>query len=241
MQIKAKSLQTVVCGCSVLIGAAVLASDNQESQSSLAEGPRLLAPAEAGIGHLIPDLECRAVTGKPFRLSQLKPNSALVIAFTSSSCPVANRYAPTLAALEKQYASRGVKFILVNPVSTDSQSDIKNGIRRHGLQGPYIRDAGGRITAALGARSTTEAFVLDAARTLVYRGAIDDQYGLGYSHDAPRHHYLAEALESLLAGRSPEIAATEAPGCALDSSSAKTVANGKGTGGTFHNRSSRVL
>src|SRR5947207_336523 len=68
---------------------------------------------------------------------------------------------------------------------------------------------------ARGATSTTEVFVLDRARTLVYRGAIDDQYGLGYGLDAPRRHFLVNALEAALADERPLIAATSAPGCAI--------------------------
>ena len=89
-----------------------------------------------------------------------------------------------------------------------------------------------------GALSTTDAFVLDARRTLVYRGAIDDQYGLGYSLDAPRQRYLADALAATLAGRAPAIAATQAPGCLLDLAEAQPAARGDLT---YHNRVSRLL
>ena len=57
--------------------------------------------------------------------------------------------------------------------------------------------------------------MLDAARTVLYRGAIDDQYGLGYSRDEPRQRYLAAALNDVLAGRALSVAATTAPGCEL--------------------------
>jgi hypothetical protein len=70
---------------------------------------------------------------------------------------------------------------------------------------------------ALQAKSTTEVFVLDPQRTIVYRGAIDDQYGFGYSLEQPRHRYLASALNQLLQGQQPTDAATTAPGCAISS------------------------
>src|SRR5690348_12143054 len=81
----------------VVCGSAGFAAS--ESESPLAEGPHPLAPHELGIGRLISDLEIRPITGKAFRLSHLKSKSPIVIAFTSTSCPVANRYAPTLAAI----------------------------------------------------------------------------------------------------------------------------------------------
>src|SRR5687768_2753638 len=142
-----------------------------DTNSPVREGPRVVPPGEVNVGRLIADLEFAPVTGKKFRLSGLKPAPAIVIAFTSTSCPVTKRYAPTLAALEKEYAARGVKFIFVNPCDTDS--NVTEFIRAHRFAGPYVRDARKGISESLGAHSTAEVFVLDAARTLVYRGAVD--------------------------------------------------------------------
>ena len=65
---------------------------------------------------------------------------------------------------------------------------------------------------------------------------IDDQYGLGYALDAPRNRYLSDALESLLGGRVPEVSATIAPGCVLDSAITPVP-----TEITWHNRISRIM
>ena len=46
-----------------------------------------------------------------------------------------------------------------------------------------------------------------------YRGAVDDQYAVGAAKPAPTEHYLKDALDAVLAGRTPEPARTEAPGC----------------------------
>ena len=61
------------------------------------------------------------------------------------------------------------------------------------------------------AKSTTDVIVLDAARTVFYHGANDDQYGFGYAIDAPRHRYLADAIEAVLANESPVVSATPKP------------------------------
>src|SRR6185503_17835070 len=98
------------------------------------------------------------------------------------------------AQLEKEFSAKGVQFLFVDPILSDTVSDLKAARRTHGFSGPVLRDPEGRFAQALGALSTTDVFVLDAARTLVYRGAVDDQYGLGYSLDASRQRYLAEAL-----------------------------------------------
>jgi thiol-disulfide isomerase/thioredoxin len=182
-------------------------------------------------------MELAPISGKPFRLSELQPAKAIVIAFISTSCPLSKRYAPTLAKLEREYAERGVQFIFIDPLATDSKEQITETIRAHGFKGEFIRDTNREIRNTLAARSTTEAFVLDAARTLVYRGAVDDQYGLGYSLDVPRQRHLVEALEATLANNTPRVRATTAPGCALEVAAKKTA----DTTIDFHGRISRIV
>ncbi|MGV2334695.1 MAG UNVERIFIED_CONTAM: hypothetical protein LVR18_11480 [Planctomycetaceae bacterium] len=70
--------------------------------------------------------------------------------------------------------------------------------RRFETQIEYVFDKDSRFAGHLGATSTTDIFVLDGACTVLYHGAIDDQYGFGYSIDAPRHTYLRDALNAAL-------------------------------------------
>ena len=51
------------------------------------------------------------------------------------------------------------------------------------------------------AERTCEALVIDDRGRLRYRGAIDDQYGLGSRRDQPVHVYLTDAVDAVLAGR----------------------------------------
>ena len=203
------------------------------------EGPHALKASEHGVGSLAPDVAFTDLNGKQWRLSDFKKNKALVVAVTSTSCPLSKKYAPALARLEKKYREKGVAFVFVNAVSSDTMEDMRGALKTHGFAGPYVPDAEGAMAKALGAVVTTDVLVLDSARTLVYHGAVDDQYGLAYSLDAPRRRYLEEALEAVLAGRVPTVAATTAPGCALDLSQAKESA--PAALATYHNRISRIV
>jgi mono/diheme cytochrome c family protein len=108
----------------------------------------------------------------------------------------------------------------------------------HGLSSPVIAGAKGGLADALRPTTTTEVFVLDAARTLVFRGAVNDQYGLGYSKPAATRNYLREALDAVLRGESPPVEAITAPGCALDLEApvAATAATP-----TYHREISRIM
>ena len=204
------------------------------------EGPRVRKPAEVGVGRQAPDLAFTDLEGRPGRLSDFAGSRALVIAFTGTGCPLARKYAPTLAALERAYAARGVTFLFVNPAAADAPTDIRALLAEHSLRGRYVHDREGAFPRALEARTTTEMIVLDAARTVVFRGAVDDQHGLGYSLEAPRRRFLADALEAVLAGRPPVIAATDAPGCALDEARTRTAETAAAPL-TYHGRIARII
>ncbi len=194
------------------------------------EAPKLRLPGEAGVGRFVPDVAFTDLAGKAGKLSDFKGRELLVVAFTNTTCPICKKYAPSLQRLEKEWAAKGVSVLFVNPTKTDTPAG-------HGFTGRYVHDTDGALTAALGATSTAEVFVLDAARTVQYRGAIDDQYGLGYALDAPRTHYLATALADLLAGKRPVVSATTAPGCELVPSPAKPQAAEL----TYHARIERII
>ncbi len=208
--------------------------------SPLRAGPKRLVAGDHGVGSMIANLKLTDIDGHVFSLSDYKDDTALVIAFNNTSCPICKKYTPTLAAIEKQYADRKIAFLFVNPTSTDKLDVIRAAVDTNQLHGRYVRDGANakELSAALGATHTTDVFVLDAKRTLVYRGAVDDQYGFGYAIDEARTKYLGNALDAVLAAERIEIAATEAPGCPLDFSYESVAGKDNFT---YHNRISRIL
>ena len=203
------------------------------------QGPRPIKPGDRGVGRQIPDVSFTDLTGEQLKLSDFGDQQAVVFAMTGTGCPLCLKYAPSLRAIEKRYRELGVSFVFINPNESEREERLHDAVKAHGFQGPYVSDGQKKLPAVLGAETTTEVFVLDRARTLVYRGAVDDQYGFGYALDAPRVHYLTGALDAVLAGRVPEVQATSAPGCELfyekehETTSTATV--------TYHDRVSRII
>jgi len=193
--------------------APAIAPDDVKKVSS---GPEILKPSDVGVGRMVADTEFVDLSGKTHRLSELNTHKGVVLVMTSATCPVSKRYVPSLAKLEKELDANDIALLLVNPIASEKLDDIKAQLADLAIAAPYVHDKDKSLTAALQARTTTEVFLLDATRTLVYRGALDDQYGVHYNLDAPRHHYLADAVSALLKGETPRIAATAAPGCELD-------------------------
>ena len=205
----------------------------------VAQGPRRIKPGDVGVGRQVADFAFATLDGKARRLSDWKSQPGLAIAFTSTTCPVSKRYAPSLARLEKELASRNIALLLVDPFASEKPADIAALMKEHGITAPCVHDAGKAIAQALHAKTTTEVFLLDAKRTLIYRGALDDQYGVSHNLDAPRERYLLDAVSAMLAGKRPLIAATDAPGCELDIPSSAATATG--TPVTYHRDVARIL
>ena len=109
-----------------------------------------------------------------------------------------------------------MQFVIANPIAADGIPALEAAQERFGRDAILVMDESQELAATMGATSTTDTIVLDAQRRVVYRGAIDDQYGFGYALDSPRHAYLRDALIASLDGKPVLVAATDAPGCTLD-------------------------
>jgi thiol-disulfide isomerase/thioredoxin len=182
-----------------------------------AEAPGIRAAAGSGIGRMVADVSFSDLEGKTHRLSEVAAEQPYtVLALTSPSCPLSRKFAPTLAALEDEWKGKGVKFVFLGALDADPPADLAQAAKDKGLDGLVTPDTDHALARALHAETTTEVFVIDKARTLQYRGAVDDQYGLGYQKDKAERPYLADALKSLTAGNFASPAATTAPGCSLD-------------------------
>lgn len=209
-----------------------------EDLKKITSGPEVLKPGEVGIGRMIPDVAFTDLAGKSHRLSDSRKGTVIIM--TSATCPVSKRYASSVAELNKEIASQGLTLLLVNPLASEKPEEIKAQLAAAGLTATYVHDKEKALAGALQARTTTEVFLLDAARTLVYRGALDDQYGINYNLDAPKHSYLRDAVAALLRGEKPFVQATAAPGCELDLPAAAD-ADAKATTVTYHRDVARIL
>jgi len=175
-----------------------------------------LAAAESRIGRPIDEFKLHDWRGLEHKLSQLSGDHKLVVvAFLGCECPLAVTYAPRLEEIAKRYAEQGVAVVGINSNRQDSLTDVGNFAKRHELTYPLLKDPDNGVADLFGAERTPEVFVLDASRTVRYRGRIDDQFGVGIQREKAKSNDLTAALDQLLKGEAVTVPETQAPGCLI--------------------------
>jgi len=184
-------------------------------------GPQALDPAEAGVGRQVPDLAVRAIDGSSHSLHLANGRRGTVVVVRDPECPVSRSYGPRISSMARHYAEAGFGFVFIYPSETLNSEQRRKDRKTLGVPGIFVDKGSYAVADALGVKSTGDVFVLDANFRIRYRGAVDDQYGLGYTRDIPTRHYLRNALDALKEGRRITTPATAAPGCYIDADPAK--------------------
>ncbi|MBX7104875.1 MAG: redoxin domain-containing protein [Gemmataceae bacterium] len=139
-----------------------------------------------------------------------------VFVFTRTDCPIANRYAPELKAIEKRFRGRGVEFVLVFVDPREPAETIREHLREYQLPFPALVDPEHKLVAYLNATVTPEAAVLAGDGRLAYLGRIDDRYtDIGRPRADATSHDLADAIQATLDGRSVVPSRKKAVGCLI--------------------------
>jgi peroxiredoxin len=172
----------------------------------LAAGVELGAQGPAWV-----DLE--GVDGERHSLADLEKAKAVVVVFTCNHCPVAKAYEQRLIQLEKDYSDRGVEVVAINVNNgeADKLPAMRERAKEQGFSFAYLYDPSQEIGREYGATVTPHAFVLDGDRNVVYQGAIDDSM----KAEKVEEHYLRDAVDAVLAGKTPETASTPPAGCGI--------------------------
>lgn len=175
------------------------------------------APAgdPVGIGSRVSDLRFKDIRYLPRTLDDFGSKKAYVLVFTNTSCPIVQRYLPVLNRLDADYRAKGVQFVAVNVGPDDSIIDMATQAVQHECTFPFVKDFDQMTVKALGVERTPEVVVLDATKTIRYRGRIDDRYRLGGTRDEPTREDLKLALDAIVDGKEVEVKTTPVDGCAI--------------------------
>jgi ribosomal protein L35AE/L33A len=140
---------------------------------------------------------------------------AIVFLFTSTDCPISNRYAPEVRRVAETFAAKGVVVRLVYPNPADEAAAIREHMTAFSYAGATaaLRDPRHALVKYAGVTVTPEAAVYAGGR-IVYRGRIDDRFvDLGVERPSATKRDLADALTAVLAGKPVAAPVTQAVGC----------------------------
>jgi len=168
------------------------------------------------LGSHAPDFQLKGVDGRTYNLASFKDKKALVVAFSCNHCPYVKDYEDRMIQIQHDYASKGVSFVAIN--SNDDanypEDSFENMIKRSkdkAFPFPYIRDETQDTAKKYGGICTPHVFAFDEKHVLQYKGRIDDNrnFSLVKTRD------LRNALDSILAGKTPEVRETRPFGCSI--------------------------
>ncbi|MBA3313037.1 MAG: thioredoxin family protein [Planctomycetaceae bacterium] len=168
------------------------------------------------VGDAAPKFEgLQAVDGKTYSTSDFADKDALVLVFTCNDCPVAQAYNKRFNEFIAKYKSKPVGFLAVN-CSVDPVDPVldamKSFSKKQGLKYAYAHDGTQKSGKAYGATVTPHVFVINKDRKVVYMGAWDDNW---QDADQVEKTYAVEAVEAVLAGKTPKTGEARPVGCGI--------------------------
>lgn len=183
-------------------------------------------PRTLPLGAAAPEFSLPGVDGRTYSLGDFAAARALVVVFTCNHCPTAQYYEGRLMQLAADYRDKGVALVAISPNDPhsvrldelgwadlgDSFADMKLRAKERGFSFPYLYDGETQeASRAYGPVATPHVFLFDGERKLRYAGGIDDSERV--QHVKVQH--LREALDAVLAGKTPPAAQTKVVGCSV--------------------------
>jgi peroxiredoxin/mono/diheme cytochrome c family protein len=153
--------------------------------------------------------------GAKHSFGEWRDKKAVVVVFLGTECPLAKLYGRRLAEIAAVYEPRGVQFVGIDSNVQDTLQKIGQYVRVHKIEFPVLKDPAHEVADRFGATRTPEAFVLNGEGQILYRGRIDDEYGIGFRRQNEVNHNLTNALDEILAGNAVTTSRTEPIGCLI--------------------------
>jgi peroxiredoxin len=166
------------------------------------------------LGQAAPGFALPATDGRTVSLDQFA-GRPLVVFFTCNHCPYVVGWEARTQELATRFAAL-VPFVGINANDAGKypDDDFAHMLERaqKGLPYAYLHDKTQEVARSYGAKVTPDYFLFDAQHRLAYRGRLDASPKDPSAAGTP---FLANAIQAVLAGRTPEPATTPVEGCSV--------------------------
>ncbi|HUF38302.1 MAG TPA: redoxin domain-containing protein [Anaerolineales bacterium] len=156
-----------------------------------------------------PEFLLRDLNGHPHALSHYH-GRVVILNFWSAECEWSERADAALAGWRAEWGGQ-VEWISIAPNANEGVEQLRAEAEKRGLP-LVLHDPEREVTDLYGAEMTPHFFVVDPGGVLQYVGALDD---VTFQQTEPTRHLLKEAVDAVLAGKTPEVGSAPAYGCTI--------------------------
>ncbi|RYG47481.1 redoxin domain-containing protein [bacterium] len=174
------------------------------------------------VGKAAPAFSLTSAKGESHSLSDFK-GKVVVLEWVNYGCPFVKKHygTGTMQALQKSATDRKVVWLQICSSAPGAQGyyeaadALKANEERKVASTAYLFDADGKVGKLYAAKTTPQMFVIDAEGVLRYQGAIDDKNSADPATVKTAKPLTALAIDSVLAGKDPEVTASQPYGCGV--------------------------
>lgn len=203
------------------------------------EAPPATQDIVVHLGEKSPTFEFKDIRGVTRTLNDLGPNSAYVLMFTTTDCPIVKKTIPKLKEVYLRYRDKSVAFLCVNVGPNDTLKSMASQAISFDAPWAFVKDYDAKAAQALGVTHTPEFVILNSDFELCYRGRFDDQIRLGGAKPTPSRDDLVIALNEVLDKKQVTVPETPVDGCVITDTS--TSQKQKSNSWTFYQHVAPIL
>jgi thiol-disulfide isomerase/thioredoxin len=152
------------------------------------------------------------------KMALLATDSLTVYFFMLDECRICQELAPEINAIHQKYSAKSIGFVGLFPNFASKPSGIDRFKKKYNILFMTKTDYYKKMCHKFDAEILPTVVVFnETSQKLEYKGAINDLfYQAGKRRHQVSQHYLRDALDSLILGKSPELKQTQAVGCYIN-------------------------
>ena len=163
------------------------------------------------------DFELESVNKEWMTINSQVGDNGLLVIFTCNTCPFVVMWEDRYKLIEQIVEENNIGLVYINSnykkrKGDDSFENMQKHAKKMDYQFPYLLDEKSKLANLFGAKTTPHIFLFNNKNTLVFKGAIDDNYK---DIKKVEKFYLKDAIKQLASGSEITISETKAVGCSI--------------------------
>ena len=199
------------------LGACSAETDQAERADATAAANSFVVQGPADPNEYVDNFTLLDHEGRSHELYYYQDAPAIVIMIQGNGCPIVRNAWADFKAVKDSFADKGVRFYMLNANRQDTREKVRAEAEAFAYDLPILKDESQLIAESLGIKRTAEVLVISPEDwSIIYRGPVNDRLGYGQQRAEANEHYLADALDAVLAGGPVEKRIRRSKGCIVN-------------------------